>query len=35
MSNLLLILMLFEMLHNFVAHLDQKAFVSKSLEVLN
>jgi len=35
MSNLLMILMLLEMLHNLVAHLDKKAFVSQSLEILD
>jgi len=34
-SNLLMILMLLEMLHNLVAHLDKKAFVSQSLEILD
>ena len=35
LSNLLMILVLLEMLHNLVAHLDEKAFVSKSLKIFN
>jgi hypothetical protein len=35
MSNLLLIIVLFEVIDDIVAHLDQDAFISKSLKVLN
>ena len=35
LSNLLLVIMLFQMFQNLIAHFEEEAFISKSLEVFN